>query len=47
MALFYTTANWESDYTDVSADGTAYHYSGVFLTVWKKQPKGSWKYVWD
>ncbi len=59
------TANWEPDYTDVSADGTLaytwgkfswtgkdttgkeFNYSGVFHTVWKKQPDGSWKYVWD
>jgi len=59
------TANWEADYTDVSADGTLAYtygrytwttkgpdgkevsYSGVFHTVWKKQPDGNWKYVWD
>jgi ketosteroid isomerase-like protein len=59
------TANWEPDYTDVSADGTLaytwgkfswtgkdttgkeFNYSGVFHTVWKKQPDGGWKYVWD
>lgn len=22
-------------------------YTGVFHTVWKKQPDGSWKYIWD
>jgi len=21
--------------------------TGIFHTVWKKQPKGDWKYVWD
>lgn len=59
------TANWEADFTDVSADGTLaytygkyswtgkdtagkeFNYSGVFHTIWKKQPDGSWKYVWD
>lgn len=25
----------------------ATNYKGVFHTVWKKQPDGSWKYVWD
>jgi ketosteroid isomerase-like protein len=22
-------------------------FKGIFHTVWKKQPDGSWKYVWD
>jgi ketosteroid isomerase-like protein len=27
--------------------GKSKDYKGVFHTVWKKQPDGSWKYVWD
>lgn len=27
--------------------GKEVKFSGVFHTVWKKQPDGSWKYVWD
>ncbi len=64
-AYLHATANWEADYTDVSADGTLaytygkytwtgrdtagkeFNYYGIFHTVWKKQPDGTWKYVWD
>lgn len=28
-------------------DNTVKEYKGIFHTVWKKQPDGSWKYVWD
>ncbi|MHA4842835.1 YybH family protein [Flavitalea antarctica] len=36
-------------YTWVSRDssGTVNTSNGVFHTVWKKQPNGEWKYVWD
>ena len=27
--------------------GTVIEANGIFHTVWKKQPDGSWKYVWD
>jgi len=27
--------------------GEPAEYKGVFHTVWKRQPDGSWKYVWD
>jgi ketosteroid isomerase-like protein len=27
--------------------GTVIEAKGIFHTVWKKQPDGSWKYVWD
>jgi ketosteroid isomerase-like protein len=28
-------------------DGKTTEYYGVFHTVWKKQPDGTWRYVWD
>ena len=28
-------------------EGNITEYNGIFHTVWKKQPDGSWKYVWD
>ncbi len=36
-------------YIWISADssGKESTFNGVFHTVWKKQPDGSWKYVWD
>jgi ketosteroid isomerase-like protein len=36
-------------YTWQSKDSTGkiQENSGVFHTVWKKQPDGSWKFVWD
>lgn len=27
--------------------GNLQEYTGVFHTVWKRQPDGSWRYVWD
>jgi ketosteroid isomerase-like protein len=30
-----------------SAGQPVVEYRGVFHTVWKRQPDGSWKYVWD
>jgi ketosteroid isomerase-like protein len=27
--------------------GNIQEYKGVFHTVWKRQPDGSWRYVWD
>jgi ketosteroid isomerase-like protein len=27
--------------------GEVGEYQGVFHTVWKRQPDGTWKYVWD
>jgi ketosteroid isomerase-like protein len=29
------------------ANGTIKELLGIFHTVWKRQPDGSWKYVWD
>ena len=34
-------------YSATGPDGTLRSAQGVFHTVWKKQPDGSWKYVWD
>jgi ketosteroid isomerase-like protein len=34
-------------YTTLDSTGNPEKISGVFHTVWKKQPDGSWKYVWD
>jgi ketosteroid isomerase-like protein len=27
--------------------GNEKEYKGLYHTIWKKQPDGSWKYVWD
>jgi ketosteroid isomerase-like protein len=29
------------------SSGKVNEYTGVFHTVWRKQKKGGWKYVWD
>ncbi len=31
----------------IDKSGKTQEYSGVFHTVWKKQPDGTWKYAWD
>jgi ketosteroid isomerase-like protein len=28
-------------------NGDTAEYRGVFHTVWKKQPEGEWRYIWD
>lgn len=43
MAYTYGKYVW----TVTDSTGKATDYKGVFHTVWKKQPDGSWKYVWD
>jgi ketosteroid isomerase-like protein len=43
MAYIYGKYRWIM--TDQS--GKAQEFSGIFHTVWKKQPDGAWKYVWD
>ena len=30
-----------------NSDGTESEYTGIFHTVWKKQPDNTWRYVWD
>ena len=43
MGYTYGKYAWSS--TDSS--GQLITFNGIFHTVWKKQPDGSWKYVWD
>ncbi|RTY92509.1 DUF4440 domain-containing protein [Flavobacterium sp. GT3R68] len=43
--LAYTYGKYEWHSTDAS--GKEQVSKGVFHTVWKRQPDGSWKYVWD
>ncbi len=31
----------------VDANGQAVRTEGIFHTVWKRQPNGEWRYVWD
>lgn len=39
----YGKYTWQSK----DSTGKVTEYKGVFHTVWKRQPDGSWKYVWD
>lgn len=39
----YGKYNWQAK----DSTGNVTEFKGVFHTVWKKQPDGSWKYVWD
>ena len=34
-------------YVTVDSTGNRDEQKGIFHTVWKRQPDGSWKYVWD
>jgi ketosteroid isomerase-like protein len=43
--LGYTYGNYSYSYTD--STGAKVERTGVFHTVWKRQPDGSWRYVWD
>jgi ketosteroid isomerase-like protein len=43
--MAYTYGKYQWKMTDKS--GSVQEFSGVFHTVWKKQPDGAWKYVWD
>lgn len=43
--LAYTYGNYT--YTIIDSVGKAAEYKGIFHTVWKKQPDGTWKFVWD
>lgn len=43
--LAYTYGKYTWTFKDEA--GKESRYSGVFHTVWKRQPDGSWKYVWD
>ncbi|MEO9476274.1 MAG: nuclear transport factor 2 family protein [Cyclobacteriaceae bacterium] len=43
MAFTYGKYVWKS----WEKNGDAKEYTGIFHTVWKKQPNKTWKYVWD
>jgi ketosteroid isomerase-like protein len=43
--LGYTYGKYVWSSTDPA--GKPISFSGVFHTVWKKQPDATWKYVWD
>lgn len=34
-------------YTTTDSTGNEHIYTGVFHTVWRKQPDGRWRFVWD
>jgi ketosteroid isomerase-like protein len=34
-------------YTSTDSTGNEHSYTGVFHTVWRKQPNGQWRFVWD
>ena len=43
--LAYTFGKYAWTFTDSTGKKT--NYGGIFHTVWKKMPDGSWKFVWD
>lgn len=43
MGYTYGTYLWRSK----DSTGKVNESKGIFHTVWKKQPGGEWKYVWD
>ena len=43
--LGYTYGKYTFSAVDTS--GAAINADGIFHTVWKKQPDGEWKFVWD
>ena len=43
--LGYTYGKYTYSYTD--SLGNVQSSEGVFHTVWKRQPDGTWKFVWD
>ena len=43
--MAYTFGKYEWTFTDTT--GKKINYNGIFHTVWRKMPDGSWKYVWD
>ena len=34
-------------FTDLDSMGVRFKREGIFHTVWKRMPDGSWKFVWD
>jgi len=43
--LAYTYGNYV--FSAIDSNGQKINSEGVFHTVWKRQPDGIWKYVWD
>ncbi len=43
--LGYTYGNYTFSYVDTA--GKKIESSGIFHTVWKRDSKGDWKFVWD
>ena len=43
--LGYTYGKYK--YTSIDSLGKKHEAEGIFHTVWKRQPDGKWKYVWD
>jgi ketosteroid isomerase-like protein len=43
--LGYTYGQYTYSYYD--STGTKIESSGIFHTVWKRQPDGNWRFVWD
>ncbi len=43
--LGYTYGYYTYSYID--STGTRIEHTGVFHTVWKRQPDGNWRFVWD
>jgi ketosteroid isomerase-like protein len=43
--LGYTIGRWEYSTTDSAGETATAH--GYYISVWKKQPNGSWKFVFD
>ena len=43
--LAYTYGRYVYTYRD--STGNTIESEGIFHTIWKKQPDGNWRYVWD
>lgn len=43
--LGYTYGTYKYSFRDTT--GVRKEYRGIFHTVWKRQPDGSWRFVWD
>jgi ketosteroid isomerase-like protein len=43
--MAYTYGKYQWKMTGKAGESLEYH--GIFHTVWKRQPDGTWKYVWD
>jgi ketosteroid isomerase-like protein len=43
MAYSYGKYTWKVK----DKEGIEKEYKGIYMTIWKKQKDGSWRYVWD